>query len=599
MFVKDTDADHLMKNLKVFEDYLANTEGGAERILNKIQGALAHGGGVQVASGTRDYRNFETFMELLGAEVERSTAVDLFEGVVMESPRRTLRRAAIMFAGKIPTAAEYAMDEGGTEDDLKRAIRVLMACPDDQPRHRCGFHEFLVRGSNDRLLTDREARLTIDNDGHFVQFTNKHFRLEEAAQTSGSEEDSDKLREWVSAVQYGAARAPLELVAHVAHEDLSYTETMTADYVMANPWSAEAYEAVTAFDEPEDVHEFRPSRIRGYYRKGEGFEESYDPGIGPFVENYPASLRVEDYPHAGILNTKSFLQRYPTTVTNVNRARSRWTYYHFLGFDVEKSKQRTMNPDVLKDTNNPTMHNDACTGCHERLDPVAGAFQNYGDVGNYRDQWGGHDSLDEHYRDGRATGREMTVNALAWETRQTVRASGYLPAGEYAAVGLKVVLAPDQDSSGWTPHLGIDHVSVRRPDGNLVERYDLEEVFAERDEWPSDDEYCGHTIRDGYRLWECVLRVPVEVPTSGDYVVEVATWILDDEGRDADATATLRPLGTAPLSRTGTLGTATCASRVSWTSRVLPTACRRNRTTIACSGLRGASSMTTVSPRQL
>ena len=155
VFVRATDADHLAKNLKAFEDYLAAVDDGADRILNKIQGALAHGGGVQVAAGTEEYAGFERFMELLGADVESPTIVDLFDGVTLESPRRTLWRAAIVFAGRIPTAEEYAAVEGGTEDDLRRAIRGLMDCPEDVPQYRCGFHKFLVRGANDRLLTDR------------------------------------------------------------------------------------------------------------------------------------------------------------------------------------------------------------------------------------------------------------------------------------------------------------------------------------------------------------------------------------------------------------------------------------------------------------
>ena len=90
------------------------------------------------------------------------------------------------------------------------------------------------------------------------------------------------------------------------------------------------------------------------------------------------------WPHAGILNTTAFLYRYPTTATNRNRARSRWTYYHFLGLDIEKSASRTTDPVALADTNNPTMHNPACTVCHSVLDPVAGAFQNYGNEGKYK-----------------------------------------------------------------------------------------------------------------------------------------------------------------------------------------------------------------------
>ena len=97
-----------------------------------------------------------------------------------------------------------------------------------------------------------------------------------------------------------------------------------------------------------------------------------------------------DYPHAGILNTTTFLKRYPTTATNRNRARARWTYYHFLGVDIENSASRTMDPVALADTNNPTMHNPACTVCHTVMDPVAGAFQDYGDEGLLQGPVGRH-----------------------------------------------------------------------------------------------------------------------------------------------------------------------------------------------------------------
>jgi hypothetical protein len=106
--------------------------------------------------------------------------------------------------------------------------------------------------------------------------------------------------------------------------------------------------------------------------------------------------RVYDYPHAGVLNSPSFLTRYPTTATNRNRARARWTYLHFLDIDIERSAPRTTDPVALEDTNNPTLYNGNCTVCHATLDPVAGAFQNYGDAGNFRIE--GIDALDGFYK---------------------------------------------------------------------------------------------------------------------------------------------------------------------------------------------------------
>ena len=140
-----------------------------------------------------------------------------------------------------------------------------------------------------------------------------------------------------------------------------------------------------------------PSEIVSYYRDDDSLVTESDSEIGTRVID-PGNLST-DYPHAGILNTTVFLLRYPTTPTNRNRARSRWTYYHFLGLDIEKSASRTTDPVALADTNNPTMNNSACTVCHSVMDPVAGAYQNYGEEGEYRDERGGLDSLDEFYKE--------------------------------------------------------------------------------------------------------------------------------------------------------------------------------------------------------
>ena len=207
--------------------------------------------------------------------------------------------------------------------------------------------------------------------------------------------DDGEFARWWSHVQLGFNRAPLELIAYVVENDLPYTEVLTADYIMANQKAAEAYGATTSFDDSEDGLEFRPSEIVSYYRDDDSkiWEEL---GFGIRVLD-PGNLST-DYPHAGILNTTVFLLRYPTTPTNRNRARSRWTYYHFLGLDIEKSASRTTDPDALADTDNPTMNNPACTVCHSVMDPVAGTFQNYGEEGDYRDEWGGLDSLDDFYK---------------------------------------------------------------------------------------------------------------------------------------------------------------------------------------------------------
>ncbi|MEL0008197.1 MAG: hypothetical protein VW686_12715, partial [Luminiphilus sp.] len=46
------------------------------------------------------------------------------------------------------------------------------------------------------------------------------------------------------------------------------------------------------------------------------------------------------------------------------------------------------------------MNNSACAICHQRLDPVAGAYQSFGNFGGYLDAWGGQDTLTETYKRG-------------------------------------------------------------------------------------------------------------------------------------------------------------------------------------------------------
>ena len=393
IFQPSSNPDHAALNLAVFKNFLATVEDGANRILNKIQG-VGHGGGVQVPAGSADFANMESFLGLLGYGGGSDPGLSpetLFDTVTMASPGKTLRRAALIFGGRIPTREEREAVDNGTEEELRAAIRDLMTGP--------AFHQFLIRASNDRLLTDRELYEVIrPGQVRFVDLANLNWtKVMEALEKGYSSEHEDRAwGQWHGNVQFGFGRAPLELIAHVVENDLPYTEILTGDYIMGNPMASEAYGASTRFDDVEDPLEFRPSDIVSYYRDDESkVTSNLKPGVNRVLD--PGNLWT-DYPHAGILNTTVFLLPYPTTPTNRNRARSRWTYYHFLGLDIEKSAARTTDPDALADTDNPTLKNPACTVCHRVMDPVAGAFQNYGEGGDYRDTPGGQDSLDGHYK---------------------------------------------------------------------------------------------------------------------------------------------------------------------------------------------------------
>ena len=513
---------HQALNLKVFEDFVDEVDGGAALILNKIQG-VGHGGGVQVAAGTPEFTAMERFLALLGEDVTTVaiTPQTLFDTVTMAPVRKTLRRAALVFAGRIPTDAEYAAAQRGAAE-LRKTIRGFMAGPE--------FHEFLIRGANDRLLTEREGHVINNYDG-FVDFVNESDRRKRAAFYKGGEErDRRDFWDWYGIVQHGVRRAPLELIAHVVENDRPYTEILTADYIMANPWAARAYgDSTRHFVDPGDMQEFKPSRIVKYYRKGEGLEREFDRVIDSTRILDPGPL-ITDYPHAGILNTTSFLLRYPTTATNRNRARSRWTYYHFLGVDIEKSASRTTDPVALADTNNPTLLNPACTVCHRNLDPMAGAFQNYADDGYYRYSWGGLDSLDDLYKRGERA--SLPVRAGSWQKRETLTWPVALVSGTNT---LKVFFQNDfwHEASRTTGTVFLDRLRLTDGNGRVVTSLEFEDVPPPP---PPGEGACGRARHnpatgrvDHYRYgWggehRCALLVDVEAPAEGSYVVEVVAW---------------------------------------------------------------------------
>jgi hypothetical protein len=270
-----------------------------------------------------------------------------------------------------------------------------------------GFKNFIMRAANDRLLVDgllNGINFDISTFDRYPELTEFLLTLPEDKPPEFEEyHDKPFLSRWDAdwSFRWAITREPLELIAHVVMNDLPYGEILTADHTMVNAFSDLAYRSSTGFS-----HEFTDEQ--GFYDRSQynHFVPGYNDGHIPHDREFEAKegegiISFSDYqawPHAGVLSTQAWLARYPSTDTNRNRARARWTYFHFLGVDIERSASRTIDPVALADTNNPTLKNSACTVCHERLDPVAGAYESFGDLGHYLDQYGGQDSLADSYK---------------------------------------------------------------------------------------------------------------------------------------------------------------------------------------------------------
>ncbi|WP_430460207.1 DUF1588 domain-containing protein [Thalassolituus sp. LLYu03] len=369
---------YLTTNLNVVNQYIA-TATGRDYLLQKPLNGVVHGGGKVLATGSAGAQAIESW---LAGPVETCSdgsggvSISAFwDNATLLDNSATLRKAALLLAGRLPTATEYSAVADNSDASLKAAVLNLMDAD--------AFGDFLEESANDRLLTnkytnDRTPALDILYDGgRFPYIESRLAPLQEAVNSATTDEQRQAASEafgfaWAQ-TNYAVAKAPLKLIRYVVTQERPYSEVLTADYLMVNPFSNDVYHTGINFTDRNDPDDWRPAYITDGYVHGA-------------------------IPQAGILTSQMFLARYPSTDTNRNRARARWAYYFFLNTDIEGLAVRSMDPADLADTNNPTLNNPSCAVCHEVMDPVAGAFQNFGDDGFYRDAWDGEDSLPDTYK---------------------------------------------------------------------------------------------------------------------------------------------------------------------------------------------------------
>jgi hypothetical protein len=332
-------------NLKIVQDVAAFEVDGTSILLLKPTLQIPHEGGMRIAADGPEYAAIAELVRRMDEPVACEDAPDetYFEGVVMADDVSLLRKVALNLVGRLPTADETARVQDGGEAALGAVLDGMMTEP--------AFYERLKEIYNDQFLTDRYLR---NNDAvdllDATDYPTRRFYE--------SDEDESRRNTLRSLANYGVAREPLELIAHVVRNNRPFTEIVTADYIMMNSFSARTYGASDyAYVDRTEIDLYNPDE----------FFEARVPGV----------------PHAGVLTSHMFLNRFPTTDTNVNRHRARMTYQFFLATDVLKLAERPVDPTQIQD-HNPTLYNPGCNVCHATIDPVAGAFQNWDDRGRYR-----------------------------------------------------------------------------------------------------------------------------------------------------------------------------------------------------------------------
>lgn len=344
------------ESFAVLRNYVLLNDGAS--VLAKTRGLQSHGGGLVHPEGSYGYLQLENIVNKIenpvpcdpevivdpgtGGGDDTPDVTDFWSGVNFLSPADTLRKATLLFAGRLPTDAELS---GLTESNLRTRIRNTMVGDN--------FDSFIRESTNDQVLTEMYAY--------------EHAALRALGKIWGSDLYTDQ------AINKQLAREPLQRMVYIINREQPYSEYLTGEYILVTPRMSGFfnYSRAPVFNDPSNLNEWATATL-----KTPEVRDSSNSGL--------VALPEQDYPHAGVLNSPMWLLRYQTTDSNRNRHRARFAMIQFLGFDIENLLTRSTDPAALMDTDNPTYKNSSCTGCHNIMDPIAGLFMNFKNRGEYR-----------------------------------------------------------------------------------------------------------------------------------------------------------------------------------------------------------------------
>ncbi len=315
---------------------------GKSELLLKPLGQMSHGGGAVLQEGDDDYKALVELVDRFSSGDSCTEAAnETLSKVTNISAASTLRKATLNLAGRLPTAAEKAAVTKGGDAAIDAALDKVMK--------EDAFYDRLREIWNDVLLTDK----WLEYDGAAIDFMNTDDYPALAPYRDGNDPKYKSAERPL--INKALAREPLDLIAYVVKNNKPFTDVVASTYTVVNPYSAIAYglDKSITFKDPTDYNEFHEAQI--------------------------TLATKAAIPHAGVLSTPSFLNRWTTSATNRNRGRARRVFQFFLATDVLKIAIRPVDATKVTAMDNPTRESDLCTVCHKVIDPVAGGFRGWDD----------------------------------------------------------------------------------------------------------------------------------------------------------------------------------------------------------------------------
>jgi hypothetical protein len=310
---------------------------------------------------------------------------DFFAGVDMRSNREVFIHGTFALTGRYPTDSELVDFDATAQDEasLDAALDLVLEEDTFYDRLREFYNDHLfmrgfrggVKPASELRIPDYPYRYTF-NDGTSAQLSGQFSCHGDASLGHGeccestSPFTSDYCTKGFKVQNASVMEEPLKLIEYVVRNNLPFHEILTREHTMVNPFTSRMYaidsNSLSPWDDPLDENEYQPASIL------------FQPGV-PLVFGQPG------VPHAGILTTHTFVDKYDTTVTNLHRFRSRTIFDKFLGIDLLSLVSFSVDQ-FETFPENPTMDAQTCRVCHAVMDPVAGLFKNWSHAGQYRDR---------------------------------------------------------------------------------------------------------------------------------------------------------------------------------------------------------------------
>ncbi len=344
----------------LFRTIASINSGDQSLVLVKAMGNQGHAGGDRFPNRPDD-ADFDLFADFASraAVCQPNPPADQ-AAINSGTGYEQLHKIVGALASRLPTTDEInTINAANNQQQIDAALGAIIDTAMDED----AFYTRVQELYNDLLLTNRNAtsRSAVKFKFDIGAFANFDY-FEDNFTTP----ELNNLRENTN---YGLSRAPIELIKYVVKNNLPFTEILTADYTMINPYSAVIYDNDAGDpDFPFNSDNIEANHDRDDFRPVNNIQQQ----DGTLV------------PAAGVIGTHAFLERYLSTSTNINRGRSFYVFNYFLGIDIESLASR----DGL-DLDNvigsvPTFEDPQCTICHNVMDPVAGLFSKRNYRGKYR-----------------------------------------------------------------------------------------------------------------------------------------------------------------------------------------------------------------------